>query len=83
MKIQYLVLPYKLGARNKVEAQQVQACRTEAEALRTGERMAKRCCGVVVISQAYDEAADFAADPVVLATRGTVPDHWDAPEMAA
>ncbi len=27
MKTQYLVLPYKLGARNKVEAQQAQACR--------------------------------------------------------
>jgi len=27
--MQYLVLPYKLGARNKVEAQQAQACMTE------------------------------------------------------
>ena len=51
MKTQYLVLPYKLGARNKVEAQQAQACRTDGEALRTGERMAKRFLGVVVILQ--------------------------------
>jgi len=27
--MQYLVLPYKLGTRNKVEAQQAQACMTE------------------------------------------------------
>jgi hypothetical protein len=83
MKTQYLVLPYKLGARNRVEAQQAQACRTDAEARRTGERMAKRCLGVVVLSQDYDEAADFAADPVVLATHGTVPDQWDAFTAAA
>ena len=83
MKTQYLVLPYKLGARNKVEAQQAQACRTDAEARRTGERMAQRCFGVVVMSQDYDEAADFAADPVVLATYGTVPDQWDELKAAA
>ncbi len=29
VKMQYLVLPYKLGTRNKVEAQQAQACMTE------------------------------------------------------
>ena len=83
MKTQYLVLPYKLGARNKVEAQQAQACRTDTEALRTGERMARRFLGVVVISQSYDDAADFAADPVVLATHGTVPDQWDEFRVAA
>ena len=83
MKTQYLVLPYKLGARNKIEAQQAQACRTDVEAMRTGERMARRFLGVVVISQAYDEAADFAADPVVLATYGTVPDQWDEFKVAA
>ena len=83
MKTQHLVLPYKLGARNKVEAQQAQACRTEAEALRTGERMAKRCCGGVVISRVYDGSADFGADPVVPAVHGTVPDPWDALKVAA
>ncbi len=83
MKTQYLVLPYKLGARNKVEAQQAQSCRTDGEALRTGERMAKRFLGVVVISQDYDEQADFAADPVVLAIHGTVPDQWDEFKVAA
>ena len=82
MKTQYLVLPYKLGARNKVEAQQAQACRTDAEACRTGERMAKRFHGIVVMSQDYDEAADFA-DPVVLAIYGTVPDQWDEFRIAA
>ncbi len=83
MKTQYLVLPYKLGARNAVEAQQAQACRTGAEAIRAGERMARRFHGVVVMAQDYDEAADFAADPVVLATHGTVPDHWDELKAAA
>ena len=83
MKTQYLVLPYKLGTRNKVEGQQAQACRTDGEALRTGERMAKRFLGVVVMSQDYDEQADFAADPVVLATHGTVPDQWDEFKVAA
>ncbi len=53
MKTQYLVLPYKLGARNKVEVQQAQACRTDAEALRTGERMAPRFLGVVVMFLDY------------------------------
>ena len=51
MKTQYLVLPYKLGARNEVEVQQAQACRKGAEALRTGERMARRFLGVMVMSQ--------------------------------
>ena len=83
MKTQFLVLPYKLGARNKVEAQQAQACRTGDEARRTGERMAKRFHGGVVMSQDYDETADFAADPVVLATHGTVPDQWDEFKAAA
>ena len=83
MKTQYLVLPYKLGARNKLQAEQAQACRTEGEAVRTGERMAKRFVGVVVMSQDYDEAADFAADPVVLAIHGTVADQWDEFRVAA
>ena len=73
MRTQFLVLPYKLRARNKVEAQQAQACRTDAAARRTGERMARRFLGVVVISQEFDETADFAADPMVLATHDTVP----------
>ncbi len=83
MKTQFLVLPYKLGARNKVEAQQAQTCRSDTDALRTGERMARRFLGVVVISQEFDETADFAADPVVLATYGTVPDQWDEFKVAA
>ncbi len=45
--------------------------------------MAKRFLGVVVMSQDYDEQADFAADPVVLATHGTVPDQWDEFKVAA
>lgn len=83
MKTQFLVLPYKLGARNKIEPQQAQTCRSDTEALRTGERMARRFVGVVVISQQFDDAADFAADPVVLATHGTVPDQWDEFKIAA
>lgn len=83
MKTQYLVLPYRLGARNQVEAEQAQACRTDAEALRAGERIARRSHGVVVMAQDYDEAADFAAEPVVLAVHGTVPDSWGASEAAA
>ncbi len=39
--------------------------------------------GVVTMSQDYDEQADFAADPVVLATHGTVPDQWDEFKVAA
>ena len=45
--------------------------------------MAKRFVGVVVMSQDYDEAADFAADPVVLSIHGTVPDQWDEFRVAA
>ena len=83
MKSQFLVLPYKLGARYKIEAQQAQACRSDEDALRTGSRMARRFVGVVVISQQFDEVSDFAADPVVLAVHGTVPDHWDEFRAAA
>ena len=60
MKTQHLVLPYKLGARNKVEAQQAQACRTDAEALRTGERMARRFIGVVPQYNTLDRACTVA-----------------------
>ncbi len=35
------------------------------------------------MSQDYDEQADFAADPIVLATHGTVPDQWDEFKVAA
>jgi hypothetical protein len=83
LKTQFLVLPYKLGARNKLEVQQAQACRTDAEALRTGERMAGQFAGIVVLSQNFDETTDFAADPVVLATHGSVPDQWDEFKVAA
>lgn len=83
MRSQFMVLPRALGARNEVETQKVQAGRTVADALRTGERLYRRLHGVAVISQDCDEAAHVAADPVALVTHGTVPDRWDAVRVAA
>ena len=57
---QFLIIPYKLGKRNKMEAQPAQSSRTEGLALRTAERMADRMHGVVVLKEDYDETADYA-----------------------
>ena len=40
MKTQFLVLPYKLGARNKIKAQQAQACRPTSAPLGNWLRIA-------------------------------------------
>ena len=83
MATQFLIIPYMLGKRNKMEPLPAQSSRTEGLALRTAERMADRMHGVVVLKQDYDETADFADEPVVLAVHGIVPASWDEAKRAA
>ena len=71
MTTEHLVLPRRLGARNRVGAP------------RTGEARGRCRSGGIVAPQPLDGAAGFAADPAMLAAHGTVAAPRDAFGVAA
>ena len=74
----YFVQAFIAGQGNNLKADTPIACKTEAGALRTAERLALSKLGVVAFSSTGDaEMGDYDAEPTVIFRTGRLPSDFE------
>ena len=74
----YFVQAFNAGRGENPKTDAPIACKTEASALRTAERLASSKLGVVAFSSSGDpETGDYDDEPTVLFRSGQVPSAFD------
>ena len=75
MTAQFLVIGFRQRGR-KLVADPAQSAKTPERAKRTAARLAPLRASVIAIRQEFDETADFAAEPVLIAKHGDLPPEF-------
>ncbi len=74
----YFVQAFNAGRGGSLKAETAIACKTEAAALRTAERLASSKLGVVAFSSTGDpEMGDYDDEPTVIFRQGELPSAFD------
>jgi hypothetical protein len=81
-KTLYFVQPYVVR-RSKLVASGALTFMHREEALATGEGLARRRAGIVVLAQSYDPERHTMMPPRVMRVYGRVPSEWTASRLAA
>lgn len=82
MGTQFLVIGFRQRGR-KLVPDPAKPANSPENAKRAGARLAPMRTGVVVLRQEFDETADFAAEPVVIAKHGELPPEFQDASIAA
>ncbi|MCX5579042.1 hypothetical protein [Kaistia terrae] len=74
---QFIVQPYRLNKRGKLEAEPAVAASSAANAKMRAEKLAETRAGVIAFQIAADSELGDYGEPITLARFGTLPEEMD------